>query len=187
MNSRFEIVETALDRLKILQRLPTGDERGFFERLYCESELAELLAGRHIVQVNRTITARQGSVRGLHFQWPPHAETKFVACVRGEVFDVAIDLRQGSSTFLKWHGEVLSDSNHRTMVIPEGFAHGFQTLSDDCEMLYLHTASYHPESEDGLNALDPALAIAWPLGIGERSARDTALPLLASTFPGVVL
>ena len=97
------------------------------------------------------MTASRGTVRGMHFQHPPHAETKFVSCLRGEVFDVAVDLRNGSPTFLHWHAEILSADNHRTLVIPEGFAHGFQTLSDDCEMLYFHTAAYNPEAEGGLN------------------------------------
>ncbi len=97
-------------------------------------------------------------------------------CLRGEVFDVAVDLRDNSPTFLRWHAEVLSAENHKTLVIPEGFAHGFQTLADDCEMLYFHTAAYHASAEDGLNALDPGLAIKWPLDVDVLSDRDRATP-----------
>jgi dTDP-4-dehydrorhamnose 3,5-epimerase len=114
----------------------------------------------------------------MHFQREPNAEMKFVTCLRGEVFDVAVDLRPGSPTYLRWHGEILSGSNHKTLVIPEGFAHGFQTLTEDCEMLYLHTASHHSGSEGGLHPLDPALSIPWPLPVAEMSARDSSHPFL---------
>ncbi len=124
-------------------------------------------------------------MRGLHFQHPPDAETKFVHCLRGEVCDVAVDLRRGSPTFLRWHAELLSADNHRTFVIPEGFAHGFQTLADDCEMLYFHTAGYRQEAEGGLNAQDPRLAIRWPLPVAGLSPRDAEHAPLAADFAGV--
>jgi dTDP-4-dehydrorhamnose 3,5-epimerase len=123
----------------------------------------------------------------MHFQHPPHAETKFVCCLRGEVFDVAVDLRRGSPTFLLWYAEILSADNHKTLVIPEGFAHGFQTLTKDCEMLYFHTAAYQAGSEGGLNTQDPRLAIQWPLDITEQSARDMAHPMLEQDFKGVAI
>lgn len=186
MTPRFDLLATALAGLQVLQRKPLGDSRGYLERLFCADELAPLLAGRRIVQINHTLTARRGTVRGLHFQRPPHAETKFVSCLRGEVFDVAVDLRRDSATFLHWHGEILSAENHKTLLIPEGYAHGFQTLTDECEMLYFHTAAYHADAEGGLNAADPRLAIAWPLPITERSARDSGHALLDEYFFGVV-
>jgi dTDP-4-dehydrorhamnose 3,5-epimerase len=111
----------------LIERHPVGDERGYLERLFCEDELAPLLEGRRIVQINRTYTAKAGTVRGMHFQYPPHAETKLVSCLRGEALDVAIDLRRNSTTLLSWHAERLSAANHRTFLIPEGFAHGLQT------------------------------------------------------------
>ncbi len=124
---RFEILETPIQGLKVLQRKPIGDSRGYLERMFCAEELESLIpASRGIAQVNHTLTVRRGTARGLHFQYPPYAETKFVNCLLGEVFDVAVDLRQGSPTFLQWYAEVLSAENHRTMVVPEGFAHGFQ-------------------------------------------------------------
>jgi dTDP-4-dehydrorhamnose 3,5-epimerase len=176
--ARFTHIDTPIAGLVLLQRHPIGDQRGYLERVFCRDELKAIIGDRDIIQINHTLTAKAGTVRGMHFQHPPHAEMKLVTCLRGEVFDVAVDLRQGSPTFLHWHAEHLSADNHRTLAIPEGFAHGFQTLTDDCELLYLHTAAYQPDAEDGLNALDPALAIPWPQPASERSARDLALPLL---------
>ena len=187
MNSRFDLNATPLAGLNVMLRKPLGDARGFLERLFCAGDLAPLLRGRTIVQINRTLTERSGTVRGLHFQHPPHAEMKFVSCLRGEVFDVAVDVRENSPTFLHWHAEILSAGNHRSLVIPEGFAHGFQTLTDQCEMLYFHTAAYQPEAEDALNARDPLLAIRWPEPISEMSARDAAHPQLSGDFKGLSL
>ncbi|WPL20175.1 CDP-glucose 4,6-dehydratase [Thiorhodovibrio frisius] len=129
--SRFTPHATPIADLILLERHSLGDARGFLERLYCQEELRPLLGERRIVQINRTLTAQAGTVRGLHFQHPPHAELKAVTCLRGAIFDVAVDLRQGSSTFLHWHAERLSGDQPRTLVIPEGFAHGFQTLTDN--------------------------------------------------------
>jgi len=126
-------------------------------------------------------------VRGMHFQYPPHAEVKIVSCLRGEVFDVAVDLRQSSPTFLEWHGEIIAADNHKSVVIPEGFAHGFQTLGEECELLYFHTASYQADSEGGLNVQDKKLAIQWPLPITGQSPRDLAQPMIDDDFAGVVL
>jgi dTDP-4-dehydrorhamnose 3,5-epimerase len=185
--SRFAIEKTPIDGLHIVQRKPIGDERGYLQRMFCSDELKSIMGRRHIVQINYTLTAKAGAVRGMHFQHPPHAEMKLVSCLRGKVFDVAVDLRKDSPTFLQWHAEVLTDANHKTLVIPEGFAHGFQTLTDDCELLYLHTAAYAPDAEAGLNALDPRLAIAWPKPIEERSARDQQHAMLTSEFSGLSL
>lgn len=184
MSSRFDILDTPLPGLRVVQRKPFGDCRGYLERLFCSEELQALVSGKPIAQINRTLTASRGTVRGMHFQRPPHAETKFVTCLRGEVFDVAVDLRHNSPTFLRWHAELLSDDNHKTLVIPEGFAHGFQTLADDCEMLYFHTAAYQAGAEDGLNAMDPRLAIKWPLAVTMLSDRDRSHPMLTSGFEG---
>lgn len=185
MSARFSAAETPIRGLVLIERKPVGDARGSLERLFCVEELGELTGGKGVAQVNRTVTLRCGAVRGLHFQRRPFAETKLVSCLRGEVFDVAVDLRQGSPTFLKWHAAVLSADNHLTFAIPEGFAHGFQTLCDDCELLYVHTAPYRPDHEGGVNATDPRLAIRWPREITERSPRDAALPLLAPEFSGL--
>jgi dTDP-4-dehydrorhamnose 3,5-epimerase len=185
--SRFAIEKTPIDGLHLIQRKPIGDERGYLERIFCSDELKSIIAQRGIVQINHTLTEKVGTVRGIHFQHPPHAEMKLISCLRGEVFDVAVDLRRDSETFLQWHAEVLTEANHKTFVIPEGFAHGFQTLADDCELLYLHTAAYAPDAESGLNALDPRLAITWPMPIAERSARDQQHAMLTPEFPGLSL
>jgi len=187
MTSKFEILESTLSGLKVLQRLPRGDSRGYFERLFCEEELHELLNHKQIVQINHTSTTSSGTVRGLHYQCPPHAEVKLVSCLRGEVFDVAVDIRLESPTFLNWHAEILSAENHRTMVIPEGFAHGFQALSDNCELLYLHTSAYAQHAEAGLRYDDARLGIDWPLGVTDLSDRDIAQASLPADFAGVDL
>ena len=187
MNSRFDIVETPIAGLRIVQRKPLGDSRGHLERLFCANELEILTRAKPIVQINHPLTAARGTVRGLHFQHPPHAEIKFVSCLRGEVFDVAVDLRDSSPTFLHWHAEVLSADNHRSLVLPEGFAHGFQTLSDNCEMLYFHTAAYNAEAEAGLNVQDPRLAIEWPLPVAKLSPRDAGFPPLNDDFSGIAI
>jgi len=185
MHNRFSALPTPIPELHVLKRKPIGDDRGYLDRLFCFDELQEILAGKTIKQINHTFTKKQGTVRGMHFQNPPQAETKFITCLQGEIFDVAVDVRRNSPSFLKWHGEILSADNHKTIVIPEGFAHGFQTLTDDCEMLYLHTAAYQPEFESGLNAQDPNLAIHWPLHVSNQSNRDIAHPMLTDTFKGI--
>ncbi|MDG4595642.1 MAG: dTDP-4-dehydrorhamnose 3,5-epimerase [Candidatus Contendobacter sp.] len=187
MSSRFEILDTPIPGVKRIQRQPLGDHRGYFERLFCARELQPLLAGRSIVQINHSLTSRRGAVRGLHFQHPPHAEIKIVSCLRGEVFDVAVDLRQGSATFLHWHAAILSADNHQTLLIPEGCAHGFQALEPESELLYLVTAFYAPEAEEGLRYDDPRLAIAWPLPVTDLSLRDQHHPLINADFSGLRL
>jgi dTDP-4-dehydrorhamnose 3,5-epimerase len=173
--------------VKVLERSFDRDDRGFLERLFGADELGPVIGGRTILQINRSMTSRRGVVRGLHFQFPPHAELKFVTCLRGIVFDVVVDVRRDSSTFLRWHAEVLADTEHKTLLIPEGFAHGFQALADDSELLYFHTALYEPSSEGGLNARDPMLAIQWPEQIREISQRDESHPMLTDEFSGVAL
>lgn len=185
--SRFVLNQMPIAGLQVIQRQPLGDERGYLERMFCSKELQPIIGTRQISQINHTKTARRGTVRGMHLQYPPHAEMKLVSCLRGEVFDVAIDLRQDSPSFLKWHAEILSEDNHKTFVIPEGFAHGFQTLTPDCEMLYFHTTDYNTEAEGALNALDPRLAINWPQPISDRSERDKNHAMLTDDFHGIDL
>lgn len=183
MSSRFEIRNTPLAGLHLVQRKPIRDSRGYFERLFCADELRELTSDKPIAQINHSHTHALGALRGLHFQHPPHAEIKLISCLRGEVFDVAVDLRPESPTYLQWQAEILSEQNHTMLVIPAGFAHGFQTLTKDCEMLYLHTTAYHPEAEAGIHPLDPKLKIPWPLPPTELSPRDANLPVISSHIP----
>jgi dTDP-4-dehydrorhamnose 3,5-epimerase len=187
MNERFRVHMTPLAELRLLERRQMSDLRGFLERLFCAEELRGVGFTEPIAQVTRTVTSRAGALRGLHFQRPPHSEIKLVSCLRGEIFDVAVDLRPESPTFLRWHGEILSDQNHRSLLIPKGFAHGFQTLCPDCELLYCLSAAHAPAAEDGIHARDERLAIAWPRDILELSERDAGLPRIGASFRGLSL
>jgi dTDP-4-dehydrorhamnose 3,5-epimerase len=170
-----------------VQRARREDSRGFLQRLFCKRDLESVLSMREVKQVNHTNTKYAGTVRGLHFQLPPHAETKLVSCVRGEVWDVAVDLRADSPTFLRYHRELLSDSNQISLLLPEGVAHGFQTMCDDCELVYLHTETYEPDYESGINVFDDTLNIPWPLPITELSERDQRATFITDSFKGVTV
>ena len=183
--SRFTLTHLPLAGLKRIERKPMIDARGSFARLFCARELAAAGWAKPIAQINHSYTAQRGTVRGLHFQYPPHAEMKLVICLRGEVWDVAVDLRAGSPTFLGWHAERLSAENGAALLIPEGFAHGFQTLTDEVELLYLHTHPYVPEAEGRIHPLEARLAIAWPLAITGLSERDAGAAPLPADFGGV--
>lgn len=185
--NRLEITPTPIAGLRRVISRQLGDSRGYLARTFCTEELATAGWPGPVAQANLTFTRQKGTVRGLHFQHPPHTEAKLVRCLRGEIWDVAVDLRKGSPTFLQWHAEVLSPANMNALLIPQGFAHGFQALTDDVEMLYLHSAAHAPSSEGGLSVTDPLLAIEWPLPIGEMSARDSAFPFLSNDFKGIDL
>jgi dTDP-4-dehydrorhamnose 3,5-epimerase len=178
---------TPLAGVVSVESTPFRDSRGSFFRAFCDQELYQPLAGQPIRQINVSRTERVGAVRGLHFQHPPAAEIKLVRCLRGRVWDVAVDVRRGSPTFLRWYAEELTPESHRMLLIPAGCAHGYQVLEEGSELLYLHTASYQPELEDGLRFDDPALGIDWPLPPGDLSARDQGHPLLAADFAGIPL
>ncbi len=171
----------------MVQRKIMEDHRGYLSRFFCAEELRKAGVDKPIAQINHTLTRKQGAVRGLHFQYQPYSETKLVNCLQGEVFDVAVDLRHGSPTFLCWYGAILSAKNHTSLLIPEGFAHGFQALTDDCELIYLHTQAYHSEAEGALNVADPKLNIAWPLPINDLSERDRNHPFIGPDFQGIIL
>lgn len=185
--SRFHFLATPLAGLQCVDRLRLEDQRGFLSRLFCAEEFAAAGFALSVAQINHTLTRRTGTVRGMHYQLPPFAEMKLVTCVRGRVFDVAVDLRAGSPTFLHWHGEVLSPENGRALAIPQGFAHGFQALADDCELVYLHSAPYRPEAERAVNAFDVRLGIDWPLPVAELSDRDRSHAMLSENFTGIAL
>lgn len=185
--NRFSITELPLAGLKKIKRQRLGDERGFFTRVFCAAELEKCGWQGPVAQINHTYTAKKGTVRGFHFQQPPFSEIKLVSCLKGQVWDVVVDLRADSETFLQWHTETLTDTNDSALLIPEGFAHGFQTLCDEVELLYCHSAAYAPQAEAGINILEPRLGINWPLPISECSARDEAFLLLDAEYSGVVL
>ncbi len=185
--SRFKIDRTPLEGLLLVQRSLLSDERGFFARMFCARDLAEAGFTAALAQVNHSRTVLRGCVRGLHFQRPPHGETKLVSCLRGAVLDVAVDVRTGSPTYLQWHGARLTADNGHALLVPPGFAHGFQALSDDVEMLYCNSAPHVADAEDGLNPLDEQLGIDWPLPVVSMSPRDAARARIAQGFVGVSL
>lgn len=185
--SRFSVSDTPLVGVKAIVRQQLGDHRGFFARLFCADELAKAGWTHPVAQINHTFTARAGTVRGLHFQHPPHAEMKLVSCLQGRVWDVAIDLRAGSPTFLRWHARDLSSENGTALLIPPGVAHGFQALSDNVQLLYCHSAAYAAHAEAGLNPLDARLGIPWPLPVTELSTRDANHPPITEQYEGVAL
>jgi len=183
--ARLEFSPTAIAGVSQVVRRPVADDRGHLARLFCSEEFARAGQGFTVVQINHTLTRQKGAVRGLHFQHPPAAERKLVTCLRGTIFDVAVDLRRGSPTFLKWTATELSAANWTALLIPEGCAHGFQALSDDCELLYLHSAPYTADLEGALNAFDPRIAIDWPLPVSDISARDRGHAFIDDKFRGV--
>lgn len=164
---------------------PFTDERGLFARTFCLKEFEKIGFYKQIVQINHSVTRQKGSIRGMHYQLPPFCETKIIRCVQGKVLDVIIDLREGSPTFMRWHGVELSQDNLRMIYIPEGFAHGFQTLTDNVELIYHHSAFYNPEYERGLRFDDPVLGIKWPLPVDAMSPKDQAYRLIDNDFRGV--
>jgi dTDP-4-dehydrorhamnose 3,5-epimerase len=155
--------------------------------MFCAEEFSAIGFSGPIAQINITLTRQRGAVRGLHYQNPPFSEDKFVSCLHGAIFDVAVDLRPESQTFLKWHGEILSAENCKSLFIPKGFAHGFQSLEEDCELIYLHSTAFVQGAESAVNVLDPLIGIDWPLLIAEISDRDSGHPLLTKEFTGVKL
>jgi len=169
---------TPLRGMWVAQTSPRGDERGRLTRLFCADAFASIRKDLRFVQVNHSVTALRGTVRGLHWQRAPQAEAKLIRCLRGRVFDVAVDLRAGSPTFGCWHALELSDDNEREVFIPEGCAHGFQALSDDVHLLYQHTVAHAPACEAGLRHDDAEVGIAWPLPVAGLSKRDRHLPTL---------
>ncbi|MBS1746649.1 MAG: dTDP-4-dehydrorhamnose 3,5-epimerase [Bacteroidetes bacterium] len=177
--------ETNLKGSFTIELKPFTDERGWFARYFCKKEFASIGHTKEWVQMNHSFTSKKGSLRGMHFQLSPFSEIKLVYCISGSVFDVIVDLRKNSNTFLQWFGAELSASNHRMMYIPEGFAHGFQCLEDNCGLLYHHTAYYQPNVEGGIKYDDPVLNIQWPLDVTTISARDMAHPYLDKNFKGI--
>ena len=181
----MQITQTSIVDLFVVKTTPIKDDRGAFTRFHCDKELASIIGNRHIVQINHSCTRSTGTVRGMHYQRAPHAEMKIVRCLRGRVWDVAIDLRQGSKTFLQWYAQELSPDNALMMVIPEGCAHGFQVLEADSELLYFHTAAYNPSVEGGVRYDDPSIGITWHLPVTELSFKDRQHQYIDHSFQGL--
>jgi len=174
--------ETELPGAFVIEPERIADERGFFARTWCRDEFAAHGLSTDLIQCNVSYNARRGTLRGMHYQVAPHAEVKLVRCTRGAIFDAIVDLRPDSPTFRRWVGVDLSPEDGRMLYIPEGFAHGFQTLRDETEVAYQMSHFHHPESARGLRWDDPAVGIAWPPA-GSRiiSGRDLSLPSLGET------
>tara|TARA_Y100001968_G_scaffold144806_1_gene132220 strand:- start:2730 stop:3290 length:561 start_codon:yes stop_codon:yes gene_type:complete len=185
--NRFTIKELPLKGLLEIRQTPIIDNRGFLSRLFCKDEFSEFGFKSEISQINHTHTKEAGSIRGMHFQYPPATESKLVTCLKGAVFDVAVDIRKGSPTFLEWHAIELSFDKHNALLIPKGFAHGFQTLVKDVELLYFHDHEYNNVLESGLNPHDPSIKIKWPKKTKLISEKDFNRPSLASINFGGIL
>ncbi len=185
MSKRFEFTEMYLSGLYRIKRKPIKDGRGSFTRYFCVEEFKEIGFNQLITQINSSVTNTKGTIRGLHFQYPPYTETKIVTCTLGSVFDVVVDIRRNSPTFLQWHGEILNAENQYALYIPDGFAHGFQTMTDDCHLLYLHSNYYSPDAEGGINVFDKMIGIDWPHDVFNISERDKGHPMLDSAYKGL--
>ncbi len=175
----MKFVPTPLTGAFVVELEPIEDERGFFARSFCQNEFRARGLDPVVAQCNVSLNRNRGTLRGLHYQAPPHEEAKLVRCIRGAIWDVIVDLREGLPTRWKSFSTELTADNRRALYVPRGFAHGFQTLADDSEVLYQISEFYHPESSRGLRWDDPALGIRWPLPEPVVSARDRAYPLLA--------
>jgi dTDP-4-dehydrorhamnose 3,5-epimerase len=185
MAPKLTIEETGFKGLLITTRRMARDHRGSFSRLFCQTEL-EPHAKSGIKQINHSITYTRGTVRGLHYQLPPFAETKIITCIRGKVFDVAVDLRAKSATYLKHFCIELNEESPLGVIIPPGFAHGFQAITDFSEIIYFCTQFYSPTHENSLNPLDPKLNIKWPMAVANLSEKDRNAAFLDDTFHGIV-
>ena len=172
----MKFLETKLSGVFEIRPELVQDERGFFARSWCQNEFRSHGLNANVVQCNISSSRRKGTLRGMHFQTAPHRETKLIRCTRGSIFDVALDLRPDSSTYKQWTGTVLSMTNHHMLSVPEGCAHGFLTLEDDCEVFYQMSEFYHPETAQGVRWNDPAFAIAWPGDVEVISPRDASYP-----------
>jgi dTDP-4-dehydrorhamnose 3,5-epimerase len=177
--------ETPLAGAYVIELEPFLDERGLFVRTFCQQEFAQIGFDKKIVQINHSLTRQKGTIRGLHYQRPPACEIKIIRCIQGAVFDVLVDLRAGSPTFLKWHGVELSEKNMKMVYIPERFAHGFQTLTDNTELIYHHSTFQSPVHESGLKWDDPSVSIQWPAPASVISAKDQKYPIIDKRFKGI--
>lgn len=177
--------ETSLKNSYIIDIEPLADDRGWFARTYCKNEFNKIGLTQEWVQLNHSFTRQKGTIRGMHYQLPPYSEIKLVRCIAGAVYDVIIDLRIESSTFLKYFTIELSSKNRRMIYIPQGFAHGFQTLTDDSEIIYHHSQFYMPGAEGGIKYNDPKVNIEWPLPVKNISSRDNLHSLINNNFKGL--
>lgn len=181
----MKIKDVGFSGAKLIELEKRGDDRGFFARLFCEDEFKQLGLESRFVQINNSLTMEAGTLRGLHYQLPPAAEVKVVRCVQGALFDVVLDLRPDSPTFRQWFGAELSAVNRTMMYVPRGFAHGFLTLTDAAEAIYLVSASYSQPQERGVRFDDTSIGIRWPIAPTSVSDKDRTWPDLDHAFHGL--
>jgi len=172
----MDFIKTPIHGLYVIELQKRGDDRGFFARVFCSDEFAQRGLATEFVQVNNSLTAQEGTLRGIHYQLPPKQETKLVRCVRGAFWDVALDLRPESPTFGQWYGAELTAENRRMLYVPKGFGHAFITLAEDTEALYLVDEFYAPELERGIRWNDERFKIDWPIELAAISKKDDSWP-----------
>jgi len=172
----MKFLQTNIPGVFLIDIEPITDERGMFARLWCKEEFKQAGLSTDLSQFSISYNNLRGTLRGMHYQLPPHAETKIIRCTQGAVYDVVLDLRNSSPTYKKWYGCELSSENHRMLYVPEGLAHGFITLVDHTEMLYQISTSYAVQSAQGVRWNDPSFSISWPFLPMVISARDTSYP-----------
>ena len=182
---KFKVIRDVLNGVKVIELIPMTDDRGYFERLLCVNEFKEIGLERDIVNINHSKTSYTGTIRGMHYQNQPSTEIKIVKCIRGEIHDVVVDIRKDSPTFLKHFSIDLTADNNLLLYIPEGFAHGFQALKDDSEIIYFVTSHYSRELEATINPFDCLINIKWPVDCTNISNKDQESPMLTSTFEGI--
>ena len=181
----MRFIKTTLNDAFVIEQTLVEDERGFLSRVFCAEEFEKAALISQFVQMNHSRTVNKGTIRGLHYQIRPYSEAKLVKCIRGAVFDVIVDLRKNSPTFLKWYGEILTDKNYKMMYVPKGFAHGIQTLEPDTEIIYLSSAMYSESYERGIKYNDPLVNIIWPIAEITVSQKDENILFLHTNFEGI--
>ena len=183
----MEFIETPLQGLYLIHHKILKDERGLFARTFCKEEFKKIGFEKEFVQFNHSFNLLKGTVRGMHFQNCPFSETKLIRCIQGKVYDVAVDIRRNSPTFLQYFAVELSDENMFSILIPEGFAHGFQTLEENAALIYHHTQFYTSSSDAGLRYDDKALGIKWQLPSTNVSEKDKNYKLIDENFKGLII
>jgi len=178
----MNFTKTSIEGVLVVEPEPKEDNRGYFERVFCKQELNDNNVNFSVVQINQTMSLKKGTIRGPHIQKPPYSEDKLVRCIKGKIFDVAVDVRKKSKTFGKWIGIELSEKNNKMLLVPKGFLHGFQALENNSIITYPVSQYYHPESVVGIRWDDPFFAIKWPIKKVFASKADATWPMYPKLF-----
>ena len=186
--SRFSFAKTKIDGVYIIEAKPIHDERGYFERFFCANDFKEIGFDEKIAQINHSKTVVKGSIRGFHYQTPPFCEIKIVRCIKGAILDVALDIRKNSPTYLQYVSVELNEENNKYLYIPKGCAHGFQTLKENTELIYMVSEFYNIKADSVINPFDGSVGMKWPLELAEISQKDKEAPSIKdSKFEGLIL